>query len=532
MDKHIFKMLLNVDFTKKNVLIPIFERNECWEVLNNTSDDEGPLSTDDSCQIKYMKRDEKKKELSHRFDLAQSKIQKFDIAIDDISRYISQINEEININISINNKNKHSSMNIQSDLYPGVSHTRKYIEELEERLKSFDIVENEIADSTERVLKEIDCTYDRLVNQVIREINHKRDLMKLEAEVFRKETIAPVKASKKEIKKQILNENRSIVQVKKLLNDPTKQNVTESDVEEIFNSNRNIEGIPVLPQIQESPHVALKSPTDSLLHEVLCKVYDFGSIIRTGPIKIINIEEKPASAFVEWVITDPEYAGGEHTYVLQKANGAVNDPTSDKFETIYRGPETYAFIRDLLVGEPITLRVGIIILESTWSPPRFFKTNIPNYRWSNKNKNYIIENQMARKISDNISTLFSHEPQVDSNQIIEFKFLGASKNENNDEGIALIVDPKDKDDNLQRNGALMISTNGKIFMDGNEKLMQLPQIKLGTKIIFTIMRKKNADLRINIECDDKAVTYDWSVKTPLYFAARFSGDNKWHLMVK
>lgn len=94
------------------------------------------------------------------------------------------------------------------------------------------------------------------------------------------------------------------------------------------------------------------------------------------------------------------------------------------------------------------------------------------------------------------------------------------------------MNPKGDDDNLRRDGALMISSNGKMFMDGDEKLMQLPQIKLGTKIIFTIMRKRDEYLRINIECDDKAVTYDWSVETPLYFAARFSGNNKWHLMVK
>lgn len=171
---------------------------------------------------------------------------------------------------------------------------------------------------------------------------------------------------------------------------------------------------------------------------------DFGSILHSGPVEIINIEEKPASFFVKWAINNPEFDGEEQIYVLQKANGEIIDPTSDDFETVYKGPETCAFVRDILVDQSITLRVGIQSLESAWSQPRIVKTKIPNYRksfmlnlilniivfvhssflivgWSNNNKNYIIENQTARKISDNISTLFSHEPQIDSNQIIEFK---------------------------------------------------------------------------------------------------------------
>ncbi|KAK0092738.1 hypothetical protein PV326_000703 [Microctonus aethiopoides] len=532
MQKHIFKRLLNADLTNTNVEIPILEIHEQSEVLDNTLTDETIPLTDDSNQSfdavpKYIERDEKKIELMNRVALVRKKIQSYERVSDAERlppRYFELINDD-------NYQHQHNSMNTPSD-FKSFRHAHENYKKIEKQLQDLRIAENQIIHTTKRVLKEIDCTYDRLAKQVIREINHKRDLMKLEAVVFHNESIAPLKACRKELRTLQFNEEKTMFHLEDFSKDSTKQDVSNRDIEKILNANCNIEGLPAVPLTEELPYLAFKPPTNSSFIDFLNKVDDFGSILYSAPIEIINIEEKPASFFVKWAITNPEFDGEEQIYVLQKAKGEVIDPTSDNFETVYKGPETCAFVRDILVDESITLRVGIQSLESAWSQPRIVKTKIPNYRWSNNNKNYIIENQTARKISDNTSTLFSHEPQIDSNQIIEFKFLEASESENNDAGIALVVDPKGDDDNLRRDGVLMISSNGKIFMDGDEKLMQLPQIKLGTKIIFTIMRKRDEYLRINIECDDKAVTYDWSVETPLYFAARFSGNNKWHLMVK
>lgn len=106
------------------------------------------------------------------------------------------------------------------------------------------------------------------------------------------------------------------------------------------------------------------------------------------------------------------------------------------------------------------------------------------------------------------------------------------KNGSNDEGIALINEPKSRQDTLKRQGSLFVTSQGKIFMDGDEKSMQLPRINTGMTVVFTLLKKDDETLRINIECSDKVVTYDWVVETPLYFAARFAGHNKWNLMVK
>lgn len=112
------------------------------------------------------------------------------------------------------------------------------------------------------------------------------------------------------------------------------------------------------------------------------------------------------------------------------------------------------------------------------------------------------------------------------------QFLEVSQDSRDNEGIALISEKGGIEEDLRKCGNLVITPLGKIFMDGEEKLMRLPRLRLGTRIIFVIERKDDETLRINIESGEKAVTYDWNVQTPLYFAARFHDFNKWNLMVK
>lgn len=78
----------------------------------------------------------------------------------------------------------------------------------------------------------------------------------------------------------------------------------------------------------------------------------------------------------------------------------------------------------------------------------------------------------------------------------------------------------------------MITCCGKIFMDGDEKLMRLPRMRGGANIMISAFRKNAHVLRVNVESENKCVTYDWRVQTPLYFAARFTEYKTWSLMIK
>lgn len=98
-----------------------------------------------------------------------------------------------------------------------------------------------------------------------------------------------------------------------------------------------------------------------------------------GPAEIVEIEERPGSLFVKWHIADPEYAAEEQNFIVQKANGEIYDVTSEAFETIYEGPENSCFVRDLRVDQPVTLRVGLLSMETAWGVHRFAKTKISPY---------------------------------------------------------------------------------------------------------------------------------------------------------
>lgn len=89
------------------------------------------------------------------------------------------------------------------------------------------------------------------------------------------------------------------------------------------------------------------------------QISKLGCISRTVPVQIMNIEERPAGLFVKWHVTNPEYFAEEQTFVVEKANGEILDPASTKFETVYRGSETSCFIRNIPVGQSVTLRVRI-----------------------------------------------------------------------------------------------------------------------------------------------------------------------------
>lgn len=112
------------------------------------------------------------------------------------------------------------------------------------------------------------------------------------------------------------------------------------------------------------------------------------------------------------------------------------------------------------------------------------------------------------------------------------QFLEVSPEGEDDEGIALVYDPQDSHDTLKRKASLMITCRGKIFMDGDEKLMRLPRMRCGANIMISAFRKNAHVLRVNVESENKCVTYDWRVQTPLYFAARFTEYKKWSLMIK
>jgi len=114
-----------------------------------------------------------------------------------------------------------------------------------------------------------------------------------------------------------------------------------------------------VPYSDELPSINFDRPFSSYKEEIIEQISKLGCINRTVPVQIASIEERPAGLFVKWHITNPEYTIEEQMFVVEKANGEILDPASSEFEVAYRGPETFCFIRNIEINQPITLRIRI-----------------------------------------------------------------------------------------------------------------------------------------------------------------------------
>lgn len=137
--------------------------------------------------------------------------------------------------------------------------------------------------------------------------------------------------------------------------------------------------MPAVPYSEELPNISFDRPLNSHKEEIIEQISKLGCISRTVPVQIISIEERPAGFFVKWNVTDPEYTAEEQTFIVEKANGEILDPASNGFETVYQGPETCCFIRNVAVDQPITLRVRIQTDNDARSVHHVAQTTIPPY---------------------------------------------------------------------------------------------------------------------------------------------------------
>lgn len=73
---------------------------------------------------------------------------------------------------------------------------------------------------------------------------------------------------------------------------------------------------------------------------------------------------------------------------------------------------------------------------------------------------------------------------------------------------------------------------GHIFLDGKEKTTRLPPLKKGCRVSFSCEELPHQNrLRINIDSEDKAVTYDWKTSSKLHFVMNFTHPG-WKLLVE
>ena len=57
----------------------------------------------------------------------------------------------------------------------------------------------------------------------------------------------------------------------------------------------------------------------------------------------------------------------------------------------------------------------------------------------------------------------------------------------------------------------LLAISGLVYIDGQEKLTRLPVLARGSVLTFDTEVLPNGKLRVNVEVDEKIVTFDWQV---------------------
>ncbi|VEN48941.1 unnamed protein product [Callosobruchus maculatus] len=265
--------------------------------------------------------------------------------------------------------------------------------------------------------------------------------------------------------------------------------------------------------------------------------------LRLHSFQITQMTEKPGAILVEWQIVENEERMTDiQDFRLQRAFG---DVIKDKhlivnFNDCYKGPESQYLVRDLQPGQPYSFRVSCkfegIAEWSSWSLPQVFCTNLRPFSWQ-ENADFMIsaENKIAKPCRDNASILFSDGAQFFVGHSIEFTFL--ETDEKHSKAIIGLVteDIAQTISNLEslKEGSFLIMQNGQILVDGTEKSTVLPAFVKGQKVSFSSGVANSGKLRLNIDSNEKRVTYDWLVKpdSKMYFVAQFSSTH-WKIFVE
>ncbi|XP_021931889.1 cytokine receptor-like factor 3 isoform X2 [Zootermopsis nevadensis] len=405
-----------------------------------------------------------------------------------------------------------------------VDTAKEYASKLEDLIKSVEVAKEQVNASTQKAIEDIDSAFDLFTSVLVDALHKRRNVLKAEAFRFQEEGLIPLKechdliAGKLKSTKLYVEEGHNILRAGGL---------SSSEETLMFSEKASLLGsLPAVPSLEEVPDISFQCPVESVRVKLQQTLSGVGKVSRMGPVQVTEVDEKPGALLVRWEEVDFERVVDIHSFRLQMAYDDVRGQMSllkGNFHDIYFGPECQYLVRDLCPGVPYTFRVSCQVegdIEwSAWSLPHVATTNYAPFCWDLSNSNYKItnENKIATKTSTDQSVLFSSSAQFGPGHSIEFTVLDCGVG-CSDEGVGL-VDTRVK---------------GSVFVDGREKTTKLPRLDKGSKVSFTCEHIRDSKVRVNIDSNNKTVTYDWNISSPdlkLSFAICF-GECNWKVLVE
>ncbi|KAJ8931938.1 hypothetical protein NQ314_015105 [Rhamnusium bicolor] len=386
-------------------------------------------------------------------------------------------------------------------------------------LSRLKLLDNEIESAVKQIIntfeeteKNIHETFSNLKDSLVNILNKRENCLLDQAKKARKDGLAPLEECRIVILEKIETTNKLINIGNSVING-------SSDNLDKFTKDACLLGsLPEVPELKEVPFISFHyEPTSEI--EVKDILGQFGDVCRIAPIQITELIEKPGAILVEWQsIENEDRMTDIQEFRLQRAFGDVimEKHLLVNFNDCYKGLETQFLVKDLQVDQPYSFRVCCKFegtLEwSPWSLPQVSKTTLMPFSWKTHEDYFMSnDNKIAKPIKNSPRVLYSDGPQFCVGHSVEFTFLD--------------VDPSDAivglasenhyntfcDLNSAWENSFFINRNGRIFVDGVEKATRLSDFTTGLKVCFTCDLVNDQKVRVNIDSNDKRVTYDWLI---------------------
>ncbi|XP_044257887.1 cytokine receptor-like factor 3 [Tribolium madens] len=412
-------------------------------------------------------------------------------------------------------------MGDKNEVVETLNAAKSYLNHLENLNKQLENAEKQICDTSKESERNIETTFSNLLTNLTEILLNRKDILIRKVQKTRKQSLAPLEASRSDIFSNIEKTKKLIREGQSLLNS-SRENLDEFSQKSSF-----LGSLPAIPELKEVPFISFHYEPN-LESELLDICSQFGDVSRIAPVQISQTVEKPGAVLVEWQSVDDERCVDIQEFRLQRAFGDVisEKHLETNFFDCYVGAETQFLVKDLHPNQLYSFRVCCKFEGSSdwspWSLPQVTKTTIKPFSWaSNKDFVFADGNKIATPVKEMPSLLLSDGPQFAVGYSVEFSYL---EFDNKCSTIALVAakDATDiKEIKSSSHSYFALDTTGEIYVDGVKKSTKLPEAAKGLKICFMCELINDDKVRVNIDTCNKQVTYDWQIcKTDkLYFAA-------------
>ncbi|GJQ74857.1 hypothetical protein Trydic_g21693 [Trypoxylus dichotomus] len=420
-------------------------------------------------------------------------------------------------------------MELNKEIIESVNAAHDYIhalKELENEVKNAETQIETSACDAEKLIKE---SFSNLLKDIQQTLENRQQILLQQIHKVRDKSLNPLKDCRNIILTKIDNTQKFKDLASNAIKDSRLYNAAA------FEKNMSALGsLPEVPQLKEVPYISYQYES-AVYKDIVDSCKTLGSIQSIAPVQIAWLVEKPGSILVEFMSIEQEDKLTDiQEFRLQKAY--LNDG-GIFYQDCYIGPESQYLVRDLQINQHYLFRVCCKFegssTWSSWSIPQSARTTIKPYSWKD-NTSFTLrnENKIAKPNDESTAILYSDGLQFQVGYSIEFVFLECdTKLEKTFIGLSFHCTMRTLE--ALMDDSFLIEATGDVYVNGIKKNTRLPEMQVGSKVCFTCELLNESKILMNVECDGKQVTYDWSMSSDdkMYFLASFNS-TKWKVMVE